>query len=170
VSPHDSTLHDRIFGKLRLTVEDKGKEPTPLGIDATRLVKGLWIGSKPELGRAVAESGFDLLVLCAEEYQPPSWQFPGVKVIHAPFDDNETGPLPHEKEIAKKASARVADALRQGSNVLVTCYAGRNRSGLVCGLALASNGLDPVRAIHLIQGRRAKSLSNQQFVDLLAAS
>jgi protein-tyrosine phosphatase len=129
------------------------------------------MGSKPEIGRAVGEAGFDLLVLCAEEYQPPAWQFPGVEVIHAPFDDNDhTGPLAGEKKIARSAAKQVALALRNRANVLVTCYAGRNRSGLVSGLALVENDHDPVRAIYLIQGRRTKALTNQHFVDLIAGS
>ena len=144
--------------------------PQPLGIDATRLDKGLWIGSKPEIGRAVGESGFDLLVLCAEEYQPPSGEFPGVDVIHAPFDDNDIGPTSQEKKIARSAAKRVAAAVRNGSRVLVSCIAGRNRSGLVCGLALVENGLDPIRALTLIWDKRRYSLTNEAFVDLLCGS
>ena len=163
-------LGDKILGKLRLSVWKGRTEPTPLGFDATRLTKGLWIGSKPEIGRMVAESGFDLLVLCAEEYQPPAWQFPGVEVIHAPFDDSDVSPTAHEKKIARSAAKRVVDALEQGSNVLVSCYAGRNRSGLVCGLALVATGYAPVQALRLIQDRRKGALTNQWFVDLLTGS
>ena len=166
-------LSDKIFDALRPSGRNRlmaNKEPSPLGLDATRLNKGLWIGSKPETGRAVGESGFDLLVLCAEEYQPPGIEFPGVEVIHAPFDDNDLGPLPSEKQTAKKAAGKVAASLRRGHHVLVTCYEGRNRSGLVCGLALAKNGFDPLRAVRLIQRRRARALTNKAFVDLLTSS
>lgn len=160
---------DKIYNKLRPNGGRRPK-PIPLGIDATCLIEGLWIGSKPEIGRVVGESGFDLLVLCAEEYQPPAWQFPGVDVIHAPFDDNDIGPLPIEKEIARTAGSQVATALRNHSQILVTCQQGRNRSGLVCGLALVENGLDPVRVIHLIQDTRRNALTNDAFVDLIAGS
>jgi len=159
-----TNLYKRVFE------ESDRKTPDPQGIDATQLTRGLWVGSKPKTGRAVAESGFDLLVLCAEEYQPSARAFPGVEVIHAPFDDNDIGPFPREKQIAKKAAKRVAHALRQDSNVLVTCRAGRNRSALVCALALVENGYDPVRCIQLIQSRRDHSLSNQWFVDLIAGA
>jgi hypothetical protein len=163
-------MSDKVIKALRPTVGKRRgrKEPNPLGLDATRIASGLWMGAKPETGRAVGESGFDLLVLCAEEYQPPTWDYPGVEVIHAPFDDNDLGPLPHEKATARRAAKRVANALREGSNVLVTCYAGRNRSGLVTGLALVENGLEPVRAIGLIKGCRHLALTNHWFVDLIA--
>lgn len=156
------TLHERIFE------ESDRRLPDPQGIDATHLTKGLWIGSKPEIGRVVGEAGFDLLVLCAEEYQPPSWDFPGVKVIHAPFDDNDIGPTPTEKDIAKKAAKKVAASLRKGSNILVTCLERRNRSGCICDLALVENGLDPIQALTLIWERRKDSLTNEAFVDLIA--
>ena len=156
------SLHERVF---------EGNRATPLGIDVTQLTKCLWIGSKPKTGRVVADSGFDLLVLCAEEYQPPARAFPGVEVIYAPFDDNsDIGPLPSEKKIARRAAKRVADALRREQQVLVTCYAGRNRSGLVCGLAMVENGHDPIRALTLIWDKREYSLTNEWFVDLIAGA
>lgn len=159
-------LSKKILHTLRPSV-NSGRTPNPLGIDATQLTRGLWIGSKPEIGRAVGESGFDLLVLCAEEYQPSDWDFPGVDVIHAPFDDNDIGPLPQEKEIACKAAQKVSAALIKGQNVFVSCVAGRNRSGYVCGMALVNNGLKPLQAIQLIRGRRRNALTNQHFVSLI---
>ena len=163
-----SQSSNRIYDKLCLSVGKGRTEPTPLGLDATRLTKGLWIGSKPETGRMVAESGFDLLVLCAEEYQPPAWQFPGVEVIHAPFDDSDVAPTPHEKKIARSAAERVVDALGHGSNILVSCYAGRNRSALVCAKVLVGClGRSPQAAIDLIRSRRVDALTNNHFVDLI---
>jgi protein-tyrosine phosphatase len=128
------------------------------------------MGSKPEIGHAVSEVGMDLLVLCAEEYQPPASLFQGVKVIHAPFDDTDIRFLESQKATAFAAAKQVADAMRKGSNVLVTCFAGRNRSGLVAGLALVESAYDPLWAIRLIQGRRANALTNQSFVELIAGA
>ena len=141
--------------------------PKPSELDTTQIHEGLWMGSRPPTGSAVGDDGFDLLVLCAEEYQPPSTEFPGVKVIHAPFDDNKVGPTAQEKKIASHAATRVAHALREGAKVLVTCYAGRNRSGLVTGLALVENGHDPLRAYMLITDKRDYALTNKFFVDLI---
>jgi len=162
-------LSEKIFRRVRPT-GDGGPRPEAVGLDAAQIAQHLWMGSKPEIGRAVGEAGFDLLVLCAEEYQPPYWEYPGVEVIHAPFDDNDIGPLPTEKEIARSAARSVADAIRSAREVLVTCYAGINRSAYVAGMALVEIGYDPLRAIKLIQSRRNKTLTNPWFVDLIAGS
>lgn len=160
------SLADRIFESQR-----QGRsEPTPNGVDATRIVRGLWMGSRPPTGRAVAEAGFDLLVLCAEEYQPPAWQFPGVEVFHAPFDDNDIGPTSEEQATARHAAERVTDALREERNSLVTCAAGRNRSALVTGLVLLAEQRPALQAVSLIQRQRQGALTNKSFVDLLTHS
>jgi len=164
------SLSDRVFDDYAEPTNKDRLFPAVHGLDATRITKGLWMGSKPQTGSAVKRSGFDLLVLCAEEYQPKAKEFPGVEVIHAPFDDNDIGPLPHEEQIARKAAKRVGNALRSGLNVLVTCQQGRNRSGLVTGLALVENGHDPVQTLILIQERRPLALTNERFQDLLLGS
>lgn len=157
------SLGDRVFESQR-----QGRsESTSNGVDATRIVPGLWMGSRPPTGRAVSEAGFDLLVLCAEEYQPPAWMFPGVEVIHAPFDDNDIGPTSEEQATARSAARQVVSATRKGRKVLVTCFAGRNRSGLVTGLALLAQAHPPLRVVDLIQRRRTHALTNRFFVDLL---
>jgi len=138
----------------------------------TRLIDGLYIGSQPPLGDILARQGFDVLVLCAEEYQPRSTNFPDLTaVIHAPLDDAR--PTVEEIDTALKAAMNIADFHHHGKNILVTCIMGRNRSGLISALAL-----------HLITGRSAIScgryvsdtridpigehaLNNQHFLALL---
>jgi protein-tyrosine phosphatase len=115
----------------------------------------------------VKEAGFDLLVLCAEEFQPPASLFPGVKIIHAPLDDTDIRFRPHDEATAKAAAKRVADAMRAHSKVLVACAQGRNRSGLVVGLALLDHAYEPLRAVDIIKSRRANALTNVSYVDLL---
>lgn len=155
------SLAERVLRELRIS----GRR-----LDATQLVPGLWMGSKPETGHVVSEAGFGLLVLCAEEYQPPASHFPGVKVIHAPFDDSDIRQRPQDEATAAEAARQVAAAMRAGTEVLVTCYAGRNRSGLVCGLALLDHAHDPLWTIRHIQERRPSALTNQSFVDLIMRS
>lgn len=107
-------------------------------IDASEIIPGLWQGGEPPLGTAVALHGFHTLVLCAREIQPDKEQFPGVEVIYAPNDD-EPSKYPFtlkDLKVAVKASSGVASALLEGHNVLVTCAAGINRSGLVVALTL----------------------------------
>lgn len=91
------------------------------------------MGSEPETGHMVKEAGFDLLVLCAEEFQPPASLFPGVKIIHAPLDDTDIRFRPHDEATARSAAKRVADAMRAGSKVLVVCsHVGGDGSSKPC--------------------------------------
>jgi protein-tyrosine phosphatase len=46
----------------------------------------------------------------------------------------------------KAASDVVVERVKEGKNVLVTCMAGHNRSGIVVGLALAKLTQSPIRA------------------------
>jgi len=118
----------------------------------------LWQGSAP--GERVP---FDVLVLCAEEWQPTSKTFPGTLVVHAPFDDTPDLSRPLLLT-ATKAARLVEQALRERKQVLVTCMAGRNRSGLVSALALCMlTGADGRRVVRQIQSRRANALTNASF-------
>jgi protein-tyrosine phosphatase len=112
-------------------------------------------GSAPPPGAALP---FDVVVLCAQEYQP---DLPGYAVMRVPLDD---GPPPTRAELASiRAAAReVAAKVRAGERVLVTCWQGRNRSGVVAGLALVDLGLPPERAIRRIQAYR-DGLTNPYF-------
>lgn len=106
-------------------------------LDADEIAPFLWQGSLPTPGPAVREAGFQVLVLCAREYQLKPEEFPGVRVIHAPNDDSVMFPLTREKlGVAVGAAREVADAVRTGKKALVTCAAGLNRSGLVSALTL----------------------------------
>src|SRR6185436_7074108 len=97
------------------------------------------------------EAGFDMLVLCAFEFQPPHQMmayapcppefrdepFPGVEVVHAPNDDNYYEPPPrYVLKAAVQTADIVAQKIRAGGKVLVTCWQGWNRSGLVSALTL----------------------------------
>ena len=67
--------------------------------------------------------------------------------------------------------ARAAnEALDAGRQVLVRCYHGYNRSGLVVAHALVQRGGTPDEAIRLIRARRsAWALHNELFVAYLRA-
>lgn len=136
---------------------------------ASKIVSGLWQGGFPVEPRRVGESGFKLIVLTARELQPESSDeaaatFPGVEVVLAPMDDEDSGPTDEEARLAARAATRVAEALRQGYSVLVTCNQGRNRSGLVTALALVMrHGIDGGRAASIVRARRAGALTNAGF-------
>lgn len=134
-------------------------------IDATKFSSraNLWQGSAPPLGPDLARAGFTVLFLMAEEFQPRAASFPGLKAVyHVPIDDGklETRDLVR----VKRAARRAADALRQGERVLVTCWMGRNRSGLLSALALADYlDVSPCNVARVIQRARLGALTNEHF-------
>jgi protein-tyrosine phosphatase len=141
-------------------------------IDATRLHSKLYMGSVPRRGPALAQAGFKILVLCAAEYQPRLREFPGLKgVIHAPLDDQELSPT--EIDTALQAAFDVTDHVLRQDRVLVTCMAGRNRSGLVSALALhLITCRDPQSCVLHIKKHRigldgGEALTNDSFVDYM---
>jgi protein-tyrosine phosphatase len=134
-------------------------------LDADRVAKHLWQGSLPWEG--VDPRQFQTLVLCAMEYQPRG-QFPGVTVIHVPMDDSERPTTDAELRGALVAARAVVRALAAGDRVLVTCAAGRNRSGLVSALVLRLLGMPPGRAIAAVRAARGpEALSRPAFVSFV---
>lgn len=141
-----------------------------LPIDAHEIYPGLWQGSAPLEGPVLSQLGFKGLVLCAKEHQPAAERFSGLQVIHAPNDDDFSRlPTREELNIALKAAYQVVDMIRRKETVLVTCWMGRNRSGLVSALALhlmtGKAGFTCMRQVRARRGRRA--LGNPGFQQVL---
>jgi protein-tyrosine phosphatase len=137
-------------------------------IDADLVAKNLAIGATPPEGVELAKKGVALLVLAAKEHQPPPSHFPNVLVIRAPFVDQFFDPLSKGtlKKLDKVAD-KIAETMKEGGMVLVTCYAGKNRSGLLAGLALRKLGVDGKDAVKAIQKNRPGALSNPRFRKLV---
>jgi protein-tyrosine phosphatase len=135
----------------------------------SKIAPYLYQNSKPIEGDALARSGVRVLVLCAEEYQPPTSYFPGLlDVIYAPNDDSGRPFTPTQQIIAKMAAFRVADYVRRKQTVLVTCYQGRNRSGLVSALAIHYlTGMHGKDCVDLVRRKRKDALTNDDFVRFL---
>lgn len=134
-------------------------------IDATRISSKLYQGSYPLMPLRPI---FDVVVLCAEELQERSPE-PGLTILRCPLNDDGT-PMTHaEWRRACAMSEVVAGYVARGRRVLVTCAAGRNRSGLVCALALyrLDARLDGKQCIQKIQARREGALDNEFFVAAL---
>ena len=106
---------------------------------------------------------FDVVVLAAREYQP---DLPGYIMMHVPLDD---GPPPSKAErmLIRHHARAIADRVRVGERVLVTCWQGRNRSGVLAGLALVDLGLPRAEAVRRIEERRS-GLSNPYFRAMVA--
>jgi len=141
-------------------------------LDCHEIASGLFVGSAPCFGGSVAHAGFDVLVLCADEFQPPSSLYPGVIVARARlFDDGSPMSRSHAHQ-ALSAAGFVAARVRSGGRVLVTCMQGRNRSGLVAALALTRiTGRSGAEAAAVVKSRRlaphGEPLTNRYFLALL---
>lgn len=148
--------------------------PAPLAgaarplIDASRIWPRLWQGSALATHHDLRRRGFAALVLCAEEYQPDASLFPGLDVIHCPIDDT-IEPLDRRSiGLVNRAAGLVAAHLNAGRRVLVTCMQGRNRSGLVSGLALHMlTGMPGAECVRVVRKGRANALTNPAFAEKL---
>ena len=134
-------------------------------MDANQILPRLWQGADPPGGPLLRRMGVQVLVLCARECQHHPRFFPGVRVIHAPMDDSRDVPL----DVAIPTAKAVAKLHRQGKRILVCCYMGINRSGLVNALVVhLLTGMSGRRALHHVQGRRLGALRNDAFSAYLA--
>lgn len=140
------------------------------GIDANMIKVSLWQGAMPPEGTYLSSLGFDVVVFCAQEYQPKASRYPGMEVIHAPNDDDSSRSITQQElSTATRAAKKVVRAINQGKKVLVTCLAGRNRSGLVVALALHQlTGMSGEDAVTYIKECRPYALTNSNFVDILS--
>ena len=121
-------------------------------------------GSEPPVGTKLP---FDVVVLAAIEYQPES--LPGHLTLHAPLDDSGPPPTPTERALIKYAAKDVARRVRAGQRVLVTCHQGRNRSGVIAGLALVELGVSGKEAAKRIR-RLRNGLTNRYFYEMVVSA
>ena len=86
----------------------------------------------------------------------------------------EVLPVPDGKEIAKEKfqylEHLIVGAYKSGVHVLVNCAAGRNRSGLACGLAVRRIlGCTGLEAYERVKAARANTFANEYFKDYLCS-
>jgi protein-tyrosine phosphatase len=132
-------------------------------IDANLVAPRLYIGSRPPPGRY---RWFNTVVLCAKEFQPPSYAYPGLTVMRIPLVDDHVHPLSDLDAALVTSNARsIARYLQAGSCVLVTCRMGINRSALVAAIAMQVAFEMPAdEAIEQIRDTRSpQALSNPRF-------
>ena len=121
-------------------------------------------GARPPVGVRLP---FDVIVLAAWEYQP---EMPGYEVLHVPLDDEFELPVTAQDRTRIQATARaVARHVRAGRRVLVTCHQGRNRSGVIAGLALVELGIPGAEAANRIRYLR-DGLTNPHFHRMVIGS
>ncbi|MEU9386879.1 protein phosphatase [Streptomyces sp. NPDC048279] len=138
----------------------------------SEVLPGLWMGghefrgSAGQLESAVVRDEFDLVqsLLRLPGHGPDT----GVEHQVWPIPD---GPLDGTQLAGVMRLARTAsEALDAGRSVLVRCYSGYNRSGLVIAQALVHRGHTADEAIRLVRARRSPwALHNELFVAYLRA-
>ena len=135
-------------------------------IDASRIEGELFLGGKPPTGSHLCEAGFDVVVLAAEEYQPPDWKFPGVVVVRVPMRDVPVRLGRKQVRDVQAVADLVNHYLSKGRRVLVTCKAGLNRSALVAAATLLERpGATPLAVIQRIRKQRNPvALNNPAFI------
>lgn len=137
-----------------------------MAYQAHRIADRLYQGGYPPPGPALARAGIDVVVLCAKEWQDESRDsYPGVTVIRAGGEDHASeSRLAMYIDTWKRAARQVVDHVNDGKNVLVTCMAGQNRSGLVVSLALRElTGMRGADIVSHVQRSRPFALNNDTF-------
>lgn len=121
-----------------------------------------WITPSAAMGgvRAYGEPlhEFHETVNCAKELHPYA-----EKRTSFALDDVEVLDPPQLEQM-NRAAHHVYCRLVDGQKVLVTCFAGRNRSGVVLAEALIRLGHHPRKVVDTIQAKRDKALTNRAFV------
>lgn len=137
---------------------------------ANEVVDRIWIGDAPPVGPAVQDE-FNALVLCAYEYQPEASCFGDkVAVCHSPMEDNYSILLSANATTAITTAGQIIRWHKAGWKILVTCFAGLNRSSFAVAIALIigpwkMNFDEAVEVIRMARGEFA--LTNPQFLRYL---
>lgn len=140
-------------------------------LDANEIIPGLWVGSKPPKGEFLYKNNYTHVVLCCPDYQLPAKDFPNVNVIHCPFEDNYNIMNNTTMVLVFVTAKLIAETHKNGGKILVTCYAGLNRSALLAALALRILGYSPFFAIEsLRENRNKRCLENKIFERLVTGA
>jgi len=129
------------------------------------------------MGGAIIDSSaafeeFDILVLCAGEWQPhvnlPE-EDKSKRVVRMPYDDSKVALTKTVLQQLHKTAKELAEEHERGRRIVITCMAGRNRSGLLTALVLMERFKLPAdEAIALIKEKRGPfALTNRTFTSYL---
>src|SRR3990167_11192723 len=140
-------------------------------LDINHIYATLYQGAWPPFGNALAKLGFHVLVLTAKDNQDAG-RYDGIEIICAPGDDDmRPARLERFLPVWKDAARQVAEHVRNNENVLVTCMAGQNRSGIVVALAFQElTGWSGKQVVNNIQSRRPMALNNTTFENYIIES
>lgn len=128
----------------------------------------LWQGGSDDaIIGSVEGKTFDVVVLCAEEFQPESRIVSTAgkpSLIYAPNDDSYKSVTRAQLSTAIAAARACVRHYRQGKAVLISCMLGRNRSGLVMALTLhLLYGMSGASCVDYIRRIVPHALTNDSF-------
>lgn len=147
-------------------------------LDFQWIAPNLAQGSFPSNDPSLLWSHFDVVVYMAmpeEGGQPDVLTMPGKKVLRAPIDDRGAPISETEERRVRRVLPEVVSAVRSGKRVLVSCMHGRNRSGLVVGLAMRHlyPSMEAQKVVQHIRERRkalsGPALTNRRFVQRIVS-
>lgn len=129
----------------------------------------IWQGSRAMLSYGRLKH-FSMLVLCAEEVQPPRGHFrDDLRVVRCPLVDDGSPLSLNEQALASHTAMEIARSAARGRRVLVTCNMGLNRSGLVSAMAIHRlTGSSGVTCMAIVARRRPGALQNRAFRSFLS--
>jgi protein-tyrosine phosphatase len=143
---------------------------------AHRIIDGLWVSGMPDPNWDIDRWGVQLVVTVSDHLPPQAarrdeWGTNGDAVgegriiyLHWPIED---GDVPAWEPAAFITHA-VTVAVRRGWTVLLHCYEGRNRSGLIAALAYRTlTGCTGADAVDHVRSCRPGMLSNREFAQAL---
>jgi len=114
----------------------------------SEILPGLFLGQRPR-----RYDGFDVVVNCERSIGEGLLEDWSGAFLHVPMRDSEDFKI--DEPVVYAAALLAAMASEAGRRVLIHCAAGRNRSGLVCGLAVRSVlGCTGDQAISLMREKR----------------
>ena len=153
-----------------MTSSKKDHAPPPDHNRPYEIIEGLYISGHPDHANDFLAKGVDAVIdlegdvdssLVEAEQEGQTTLY-----IYWPIDDEEK--MPPESTVRSIASF-AARLLDEGSEVLVHCKAGHNRSGLICARTLIEQGHDPEDAIRTVRDKRGDghALNNETFVNWL---
>lgn len=142
-----------------------------MSYQAHKIIDHLYQGGMPPPGRGLKDAGVDVLVLAALEHQDAG-AYEDVTVICAPGDDDlRRHRLDRYIGGWRDAARQVVEHVKAGRNVLVTCMAGQNRSGMIVALALRElTGWSGPRIVEHVSRSRPHALNNTTFANYICES
>lgn len=137
-----------------------------------KLFQGAWY-DVARLTDTAYDPAIHCIVLAASGYQNVGPLGGCYDIIKAPFDDAmglSDGDRAEIYDITNSVSNQVYSKIKNGKNVLITCQAGLNRSGLISARVLMKFGFSAKDAIEIVRKGRGKyALCNPEFVEMLKA-